>query len=274
MTADAQTTILVTGAAGGIGLALTQKLVAQGRHVVMLDINQKGLAAAAERFGAGVTTLHTDITDPASVAAAVEAVRAGRGGLLGLVNNAGIITPGPFAELSDEAVARQLEINLVAPVRVLKAFLPLISRPGRIVNVVSMAGVLPLRNSAAYTAGKFGLRGFALTLAQELRPEGVTVSCIYPSAVDTPMLRKEAASGGSPLNFLSEPLPPEKVADAIVKALRDGGMEYFVPYSDGLLSKLVLSMPWILPHIVPFFERQGEARHKRYVETHPPLPEG
>ncbi|MGY4308280.1 NAD(P)-dependent dehydrogenase (short-subunit alcohol dehydrogenase family) [Bradyrhizobium sp. USDA 4369] len=265
MNGERSKTALVTGAAGGIGQALTRRLIGDGHHVVMLDINQSALDACKAKLGERVTTLACDVTSSASVEAAVRAFSERFVTLDVLVNNAGCIVPGPFLRAEPNDIEKQMQINLLGPMRVLTRFLPLVPAGGSVVNVVSMAGILPLKDSAAYTAGKFGLRGLTLTLALELKGRGIKVSGVYPSAVDTPMLRMEARSGGSPLNFIAEPLSPEKVVDAIMLAIKQGKMEYYIPYGDGLLSRISAFVPWLLPHLLPHFERKGAVGQQRYI---------
>jgi 2-dehydro-3-deoxy-L-rhamnonate dehydrogenase (NAD+) len=265
MTSAQQRIALVTGAAGGIGMALTKRLISADYHVLMLDISAAGLAGAKQRFGDSVTAVECDLADPGSIAAAAGLIRESFASIDVIVNNAGVITPGPFIDAEPQAIERQMQINVLGPLRILNMFLPMVRRPGSVVNVISMAGILPLKDSAVYTAGKFGLRGFTLALALELKERGIRVSGVYPSSVDTPMLEKEAQNGGSPLNFIAEPLSPERVVDQIMRALREGGMEYYVPFSDSLLSRLAMMVPWSLPRLLPHFEKKGAAGQQRYL---------
>ncbi|MFM2278135.1 MAG: hypothetical protein RLZZ444_366, partial [Pseudomonadota bacterium] len=171
-----------------------------------------------------------------------------------------------FIDLSETDIDKQIQINLLGPLRVLHHSARMIPAGGSIVNIVSMAGILPLGDSTVYTAGKFGLRGFGNSLSLELRERGVRISGIYPSGVDTPMLRMEARSGGSPLNFVSDPLSPEQVADTAIRAIAEGKLEYYLPYGDGVLSRIAGSLPWILPRLLPMFLKKGVEGHKRYLE--------
>jgi len=257
---------LVTGAAGGIGQMLTTNLIELGHHVFMLDISEAGLQRCKEKFGAGVTTIICDVTSNQSVTNAFATISKAISKLDVLINNAGYIVPGPFQQVPLEAIEKQIDINLMGPLRILNVFLPLMSAPANIVNIVSMAGILPLKDNAPYTAGKFGLRGATATLSQELNPRGIKVSGIYPSSVDTPMLLKETRSGGSPLNFIAEPLKPKQVADLAMRAIREGKLEYYLPYSDGVLSRICNVMPWIIPLLMPHFEKKGIAGKERYLE--------
>lgn len=256
---------LVTGAAGGIGQPLTRRLLDAGFHVLMLDINAAGLEAAREKLGGSTTGIVCDLTDSASVAAAAARVREVTRQVDVIVNNAGFIKPGPFLSLREEDIDRQVQINLLGPLRILHHFLPTVPNGGSVVNIISMAGILPLEDSTVYTSGKFGLRGFSSSLSLELRSRGIRVSGIFPSGVDTPMLRMEAQSGGSPLNFVSDPLSAEQVADLAIRAVREGKLEYYLPYGDGVLSRVFGCIPWILPSLLPMFLKKGIAGHKRYL---------
>ncbi len=231
----------------------------------MLDINGESLAGCKARFGDAVTPVVCDLTDPASVEKARHEVGETVTTLEVIVNNAGFIVPGPFIAAKADAIEKQMQINLLGPLRVLNAFLPLMTTNGKVVNVISMAGILPLKDSSVYAAGKFGLRGFTISLALELRERGIKVSGIYPSSVDTQMLQMEARNGGSPLNFLAEPLRPETVVDAIMRAIREGKLEYYVPYGDGLLSRIASAFPWSIAHLLPRFEKKGLAGKQRYL---------
>lgn len=256
---------LVTGAAGGIGQPLTRMLIDAGFHVVMLDINSEGLEAARARLGGATTGIVCDLTDGRSVAEAAETVRRLTPRVDVVVNNAGFIKPGPFLSLRQEDIDRQVQINLLGPLRVLHHFLPAVPNGGSVVNIVSMAGILPLADNSIYTAGKFGMRGFSNSLSLELRSRNIRVSGIYPSGVDTPMLRMEAQNGGSPLNFVSDPLTAEQVAELVIRAIGEGKLEYYLPYGDGVMSRIFGNIPWILPRILPLFLKKGIAGHKRYL---------
>ena len=258
-------TALVTGAAGGIGQALIERLIAQGYNVLMLDINEGVLAICRQRLGEAVTPIVCDLTNAESVAKARAQITETDAVLDVIVNNAGFIMPGPFLKAQSDIIEKQMQINLLGPLRVLNAFLPMVEQGGHVVNVISMAGILPLKDSSVYAAGKFGLRGFTISLALELKERGIKVSGIYPSSVDTPMLQMEARNGGSPLNFLAEPLPPAAVADAIMRAIKEGKLEYYVPYSDGLLSRIVSAFPWSIAHLLPRFEKKGMIGKQRYL---------
>jgi short-subunit dehydrogenase len=139
---------------------------------------------------------------------------------------------------------------------------------GCILSIVSAAGLVALPGSAAYSASKFGLRGFLIALSQELSAHGVKVRGVFPGAVDTPMLRYEATHGGSPLNFLNKDvLTTDQVAEACLKAIDGGALETLLPASDGLLSRLLAAAPGLMPRLLPAFVRQGEQGMARFLSS-------
>ena len=143
--------VVVTGASTGIGRACVAKATAEGAHVFAGVRKTADADALTQAFGEAVTPLLMDVTDGESVAAAAEQARARLGGapLFGLVNNAGVATPGPLLHLTAEELAGQLDVNLVGVHRVTRAFAPFLfegapRRPGRIVMISSVAGKLAM----------------------------------------------------------------------------------------------------------------------------------
>lgn len=194
---------LITGGAGGIGKAIARNLSAHGYRVVLADIHQEGLEQARMAIGEEHMMECADITDINQVRRMVRNVIRETGRLDVLVNNAGVVITEPFADCDIEALVRENELNYVAAMYCIKEVLPSMrqARSGTIVSIASLAAILPLADSPGYTASKFALRGLMLSLNIALRPYNIHVGCVCPSAVDTPMLQKEAVSGGSALNF-------------------------------------------------------------------------
>lgn len=192
-------TAMVTGVSSGIGRALAEVLVRRDWRVFG-SLRSEAEAIQLERsLGAAFVPLLMDVTDEHSVAAAAAQVRerlAGRR-LDALVNNAGVVLAGPLALQPTDEFRRQLEINLVGPFVVVKAFLPLLGsdpalegKPGRIVNISSMAGKIGVPFMGAYAASKHGLEGFSDTLRCEVAQYGVRVVTVTPGSVATPVFSK------------------------------------------------------------------------------------
>ena len=213
-------TALITGAAGGIGQALCRAF-AGAKYRVILHVNRneaggKALLSELEGQGASARLIRFDLLDRAGVSAA----------LLGLgekvdvlVNNAGLAHFGLFQEADEEALRRVFGVNLFGPMACAKALLPgMISRRwGRIINVASMWGEVGASCESLYSAAKAGLIGWTKALAKEEGPSLVTVNCISPGFIDTPM--NEGISPADREAFAeSTPIPrvgrPEEVAAA------------------------------------------------------------
>ncbi len=188
--------VVVTGTSTGIGAATAIHLAKKGFQVfaaVRRAIDGEALSALAWD---GVTPVIIDITDEATIQAAAASVAGavGERGLAGLVNNAGIVKPGPieFQPIAD--FREQLEVNLVAHVAVTQAFLPLIRLGrGRIVNVGSIGGRLVLPIHGAYSASKFGMEALSDALRLELRQWEIPVCLVDPGATDTAIFGKTLA---------------------------------------------------------------------------------
>ena len=184
---------LVTGAGSGIGAAIARTLAQREHHVVVTDLD----GACAERVARETGGEHRrlDVTDAAAVAAAAGAVVAEHGRLDAWVSNAGVSSMTPFLEVTAEQLARTLAVNLQAVFTcgqaAAKAMIDT-GRPGRIVNLASMAGKqgrVPYLSD--YVASKFGVVGLTQAMAFELAASHITVNCVCPGYVATPMQERE-----------------------------------------------------------------------------------
>jgi len=193
--------IVVTGCDSGIGRTTALGLVQAGFHVVATTFTKAGpasLRAEAAYLEGELSTVHVDITKEESVAQLVtflEALLAKHPlkNLAGLLNNAGVILPGPVETQPIHLFEKQIEVNLFGHVRVTQALLPFIRRDartlgGRVVNLVSVAGRVSTYFLGAYAGSKFGMEAVTDSLRRELRSFGVSVSAIEPGFVQTPLL--------------------------------------------------------------------------------------
>jgi NAD(P)-dependent dehydrogenase (short-subunit alcohol dehydrogenase family) len=175
--------VLVTGASSGIGRKITEHLAADGYFVYATARKEEELKALGTIKN--VQPLHLDVTQPADIAAAVEAVtKAGRG-LYGLVNNAGVATFGTIADMRMEEFDLTMKVNAYGPVMMIKAFEPLvIAAKGRIVNIGSPSGVSDGGGPdiVAYVMSKHAVEGLTDSLVRQLAPLGVQVSAVEPGA--------------------------------------------------------------------------------------------
>ena len=193
MSADASWNVFITGAAAGIGAAVTRRLAADGYTVYAGVHSDRG---SLDRI-AGVRPVPIDVTDPASVAAAAESVagQAGRSGLRVLVNNAGIIRQGPVELMEPAELARQFAVNTLGPAYVVQAFLPLLrAGGGRVINVSAPTARVPMPHLAALSGSKAALAAMSDGLRLELADWNIPVIVVEPGATDTQIFAKAAAA--------------------------------------------------------------------------------
>lgn len=261
-------TALVTGGGGGIAEELAVRLDARGYDLVLADIDHDRMAAVAARLSRPATLLDADLSTLAGIAELADRIISEYRDLDLLVNNAGYMSPGDVADLDAAELERHVLVMLLAPMQLARAAAIVMRQRGRgdILGIVSMGGILALRGSAAYSASKFGLRGFHTALQQELAPFGVRVMGVFPSGVDTPMLRKEAQhASGSPLNFVGTVLTAGQIGDACMDALDSGQLETYVPYSDSVTTRLLGAFPWLIRRVEPPFAALGERGRERFL---------
>jgi NAD(P)-dependent dehydrogenase (short-subunit alcohol dehydrogenase family) len=182
--------VVITGSSTGIGRACALMLDSNGFRVfagVRRKADDDALRAAASE---SLTPVRVDVTDPGSIQAMADEVKAhvGADGLQGLVNNAGTTLPYPIEYLPLDGFRRQLEVNLVGPLAVTQAVLPLLREGrGRVVNVTSGAGKVAVPLMAPYVAAKHGLEGLSDVMRLEFRQLGVAVAVIEPGFVGSAM---------------------------------------------------------------------------------------
>ena len=180
--------ILVTGAASGMGLAIAQMFAGEGARLALLDLNEAGARAAADKLG--VAGYGCDVADRAAVSAVVAAAAEEMGGIDGIINAAGVLMIKPFGELDPASWDRMLAINLTGPFNVVHAAVPhLRAAPSAtIVNIASTSAVMPMAGTTGYSASKAGLAMFTKCLAFDLGPS-IRANTICPGVITTEMTR-------------------------------------------------------------------------------------
>ena len=182
-------TALVTGATGGIGDAIARTLHARGATVVISGTRAERLAALADDLGANCHIAAADLSDPAAPDALVAAAAEAGGGVDILINNAGLTRDNLAMRMKDDEWQQVLDVNLSAAFRLSRAVLRgmMKARWGRIVTITSVVGATGNPGQVNYAASKAGLTGMTKALAQEVASRGITVNCIAPGFIETPM---------------------------------------------------------------------------------------
>jgi 3-oxoacyl-[acyl-carrier protein] reductase len=205
-------TALVTGASGGIGSAVAQALAAQGARLAVSGSNLDKLEAFKDGLGGDHVALPCDLFDGAAVDALVPSAVAALGKLDILVNNAGVTRDNLVMRMKDEEWDTVIRVNLEAAFRLARAAArPMMkARFGRIISVTSVVGTTGNAGQANYAASKAGLVGMSKALAQELASRGITVNCVAPGFITSPMTdalpdaQKEALNARIPAGRMGE----------------------------------------------------------------------
>lgn len=261
---------VVTGGAGGIGLAVAKRLQDRGYRIMIVEREQSVADAACVELDEDSIAHACDMADSTQVRDLGDALAGKwRDSIAVLVCNAGVISPGEVVETNEQAVDLQLDVNLRSVIQLVRSVLPILveHNRGHILASISIGGICPMPSSSVYSASKAGLRAFFAAIYAELKHTNVHISGIYPSAVDTPMLFEEAMHGGSPLNFVGEIQTIDDVVNAYERAFDKHKLELYVPYMDSISTRIVSAFPTLLPKIYPFLNYLGEKGKKRYLEN-------
>lgn len=210
--------VLVIGASGGIGAATVRRLAAAGAHLVVVARTSEPLEALARETGAHA--IAADAADPSAVDGLARAVLTD-GPPFAVVHAGGAFDLAAVAETEPEMLDRMIDGNLRAPFLVTAALLPamLAAGTGHIVTVGSIAGRTAFPGNGAYSASKFGVRGFHEVLVQELRGTGIRATLMEPAATDTPIWDPLDPDARDDLPGRADMLSADAIADAIVYVL-------------------------------------------------------
>jgi 3-oxoacyl-[acyl-carrier protein] reductase len=214
-------TALITGASGGIGGAIARALHDQGAAVLLAGTRQAALEALAAELGERARIHVADLADPAAPDALVKDAEAALGKLDILVNNAGLTRDGLAVRMKDEDWQKVLDVDLTAGFRLARAALRGMMRRrfGRIIGITSVVGVVGNAGQANYAAAKAGMIGLSKALAAEVATRGITVNCVAPGFIASPMTdaltpeQKARIGGAIPMGRLGA---PEDVAASVV----------------------------------------------------------
>ena len=266
-------TALVTGAASGIGLALSRELVRRGLRVWMADIECDKVRHAADSIGAQALTL--DVRDASAFRECVGSVVRDAGRLDFLFNNAGILISGEASDFDTDRFDRIIDVNIRGVVNGTMAAYPVMigQGDGHIINTASLGGLMPAPLLAAYGMSKHAVVGLTTSLRFEAERHGVRVSAICPAGVDTPMLDESGAdslrldSRPDVRRYLSrlagKPCSPEQVAREAIRGVERDLALIVVPAR----ARLTMSVYRCFPGLVEFIGKRVMAAEVRGIRA-------
>lgn len=231
--------VAITGGARGIGKATAEALAREGAKIAIGDLDAELAEQTASELPGEAIGLPLDVTRRDSFAAFLDQVSERLGPLDVLINNAGIMPIGPFAEEDDATARRMVDINLHGVIFGTKLAIQRLvpRRTGHIVNIASQAGKAGLPGGATYCATKHAVVGLSEAVRAELRDTGVEVSVVMPAVVNTEL------GSGLPQTRGVKKLEPEEVAEAIVDALKFPKFDVWVPRSSAAISLVLNLLP-------------------------------
>jgi len=231
--------VVITGAAGGIGSALARRFGDAGCHLALLDVDPAGVSAVADQLrerAPSVLPLACDITSAEQCADAMRRIGDTHGGIDVLINNAGLTHLGLLRDTDVAVLRKVMDVNFFGAVHCTKAALPsLLERRGQLIVISSVAGFAPLATRCGYAASKHALHGFFDSLRAEHERDGLRVLLVCPSFVDTAIGAHALGADGRRATAdtrtgVRGAIAPEQVADAVFTASRSGRRILFVPW--------------------------------------------
>lgn len=249
---------LVTGAASGIGRRLAERLAARPDELVV--------GADLRTHDTGDEAITLDVTDPGAWETTLDRVVERHGAVDRLCNVAGAVRPASVVRIQPEDVAAQLQPNLAGVIHgTVAAARRMTERgEGHIVNVASLAGLSPTPGLGVYAATKFGVRGFSLSAALDLRGTGVAVTVVCPDLTDTPMLDLQIPDDDAAVSFSGRrALTTDEVAEAVIASFRRRPLEVTLPAGRSGLARLAGTFPRFARTITPVVIAVGRRRQRR-----------
>lgn len=243
-------TIFITGATSGVGLLVAQRCVAQGHTVYATGRNASTLAALQ---ALGVQAIQADLRDIASLQKLYDVLPP----LDVVIFSAGVGTFKTAATLTLEEIDAMLDVNVRAPMHIVRHVASSMPAGSQFIFVGSQAGKVPTPKASVYAATKFAIVGYVNGLRMELEKNGVIVSAIHPGPINTPFIDKADQTGNYKQSLGRFILQPDTVADEIMQLMETKKREVNLPRVMGISSKLYALAPALFEKVAkPFFEKK------------------
>jgi NAD(P)-dependent dehydrogenase (short-subunit alcohol dehydrogenase family) len=260
---------LVTGAGGGLGLAIARMLAGRGFEVAVTDVDGDAASRAAEAIGSRSWSHALDVTDAAACDVAARLVAERSGSLDVWVNNAGILIPGPVHEQPAAAHRAMLDVNAVGTINGTLAALGVMRPAGRghVINVVSLAGLVAAPGEVVYAASKHAALAFSIGTLTDLRGAGIRdidVSAICPDGIWSPMLEDKLEDPGAAASFSGVMLTPDKVAERVGGLLDRPRPVVTMPRWRGAFVRVFDAFPSLALRLVPLVLRDARRKQRAF----------
>jgi NAD(P)-dependent dehydrogenase (short-subunit alcohol dehydrogenase family) len=260
---------LVTGAGGGLGLAIAKRLAGRGYDVTLADVDGDAVEREVAGLGERAHSLRLDVTDLQASRAAAEGVAERAGSLDVWVNNAGILITGRTYEQELEAHRRMLEVNAIGTYNGTIAAIELMRGPGRghVINVVSLAGLAAAPGIGGYAASKHAAIAFSLSTLADLRHAGIDdihISCVCPDGVWTPMIQDRLDDPHDALSYSGKMLMPDEVAARVERLLDRPKPVVTIPRWRGRFVRFFDSHPAMAIRLTPVLMKDALRRQARF----------
>lgn len=238
--------VLLTGAGGGLGQEFTKQLLIEGANLILTDIDENKLKEIAEKIIGGIKNtsgkiikiIGADISTDEGCNLLYRKSMEVTKNFDYLIFNAGMLLYGDFQDVPKEKWETLMAVNLLAPMRLTYLYLPslLEQKNSHLVFISSIAGVVGTTQSVSYSASKFGLRGFAISLAEEVKKKGIDVTVVYPFWINTPLLKMQAYGTETPKTLRYFYIyTPEKIVNIILKSVKKRKRQVF----PGIIPKII-----------------------------------
>lgn len=262
-------TIIITGAAGGIGKQIVNDLLPLNLNIVATDINieaLRNLLPNTSEIRKNILLLKHDVRKESEWQSIIQEIESKKWELYGLINCAAVLKPGYISNIDPKEIDFHFDINTKGTIlgsMIVSQYLSKNGFPGHIINISSLAGVAPIPGIALYSSSKFAVRGFSIALGYELKKKSIHVSVICPDAVNTPMLDLQIPYEEASMTFSGSTLQPHEISGEVLNCLKNPSLEITIPLHRGILAKLGNFFPTLAYILVEPLKKIGRIKQRK-----------